>query len=313
MHSTKLHTTGSELTNVEDPVPCRHLQSKTILISEVARQINCKLGVNEQYEGDDDLYQQKTSSKHCGLSHETPNGWSNSDSDDIDRLDNRRIRSVGELVQEKFSSVSLVHGTNHWRIIMTVLNLDESTAWSFINPDLSETVVKEFFWSSFWISWIRVILYQSSHSVNGSGGLTRERASFEVRDVHPTQYGRICPIATPEGPNIGLVLHFASFSRVDQWFYPDSITERFLHFVPNDGKSAINRITLEDVLDAKGKVVVPEKTLMTATHAKLLQTNIKDKEILVRGYLTDDYEYVDAYIERNFTIAGSQLTNWWIW
>lgn len=81
--------------------------------------------------------------------------------------------------------------------------------------------------------------------------MTRERASFEVRDVHPTQYGRICPIATPEGPNIGLVLHFASYAKVDKHGFIMTPFRKVMHAVKNDGKSPINRITLTDIVDSK--------------------------------------------------------------
>ncbi len=294
---------------VEDLFRTTFYNPKRFDLGEVARlKMARKLGVNEQYEGDgrfistEDIVE--TLRYLMKLQMDDPTATP----DDIDRLDNRRIRSVGELVQEKFL-VGLARMERIAKDRMTVLNLDESTARSFINHRPIEAVVKEFFSSSQLSQFmdqsnpLSELAHKRRISAMGPGGLTRERASFEVRDVHPTQYGRICPIATPEGPNIGLVLHFASFSRVDQYGFIQTPYRKISHFVSNDGKSAINRITLEDVLDAKGKVVVPEKTLMTATHAKLLQTNIKDKEILVRGYLTDDYEYVDAYIERNFTIA----------
>jgi len=89
--------------------------------------------------------------------------------------------------------------------------------------------------------------------------LTRERASFEVRDVHPTQYGRICPIATPEGPNIGLVLHLASYSRVDKYGFILTPFRKVLHSVKNDGKSAVNRIALNDIAGDDGKIIIEDK------------------------------------------------------
>ncbi len=228
--------------------------------------------------------------------------------DDIDRLDNRRIRSVGELILEKFN-MGLSRLERIAKDRMTVLNLDECTARSFINHRPVEAVIKEFFSSSQLSQFMDQSnpLSELSHkrriSAMGPGGLTRERASFEVRDVHPTQYGRICPIATPEGPNIGLVLHFASFSRVDRYGFIQTPYRKISHFVPNDGTSAINRITLEDIVDEKGKVLIEEKILMTKSHAELLKKNYKQDTILVRGYLTDHFEYVDAYVERDFTIA----------
>lgn len=294
---------------VEDLFRTTFYSPKRFDLGEVARlKMSRKLGVSGVYEGDgrylstDDVVE--TLRYLMKLQMDDPTATP----DDIDRLDNRRIRSVGELVQEKFL-VGLARMERIAKDRMTVLNLDESTARSFINHRPIEAVVKEFFSSSQLSQFmdqsnpLSELAHKRRISAMGPGGLTRERASFEVRDVHPTQYGRICPIATPEGPNIGLVLHFASYSRVDKYGFLQTPYRKVAHYVPNDGKSAVNRITLEDVVDAKGKVIVPEKTLMTAAHADALKKNIKDAEILVRGYMTDRYEYVDAYVERDFTIA----------
>lgn len=133
--------------------------------------------------------------------------------------------------------------------------------------------------------------------------MTRERASFEVRDVHPTQYGRICPIATPEGPNIGLVLHFSSYARVDKYGFITTPFRIVEHYVPNDGKSAVNRIALTDIVGDDGKVIVPEKEYITEKHAAEIQKKIKADKIEVRGFLTERTEYYDAYQERNLVIA----------
>ncbi len=294
---------------VEDLFRTMFYNPKRFDLGEVARlKMSRKLGVNANYEKDgqflstDDLVE--TLRYLMKLQMDDPSV----SPDDIDRLDNRRIRSVGELVQEKFL-VGLARMERIAKDRMTVLNLDESTARSFINHRPVEAVVKEFYSSSQLSQFmdqsnpLSELAHKRRISAMGPGGLTRERASFEVRDVHPTQYGRICPIATPEGPNIGLVLHFSSFSRVDRYGFIQTPYRKVSHFVKNDGKSAINRITLEDIVDAKGKVIVPEKTLLTADHAELLKKNYKESEVLVRGYLTDEYEYVDAYVERDFTIA----------
>jgi DNA-directed RNA polymerase subunit beta len=294
---------------VEDLFRTMFANPKRFDLGEVARlKIARKLGVSDVYEGDgrfisnDDLIEtiRYLLRLNIGDTTATP--------DDIDRLDNRRIRSVGELIQEKFL-VGLARMERIAKDRMTVLDLSESSARSFINHRPVEAVVKEFFASSQLSQFmdqsnpLSELAHKRRISAMGPGGLTRERASFEVRDVHPTQYGRICPIATPEGPNIGLVLHFASFSRVDKHGFIQTPYREIAHFVPNDGVSAINRITLEDLLDKKGKVIVPEKVLMKKEHAELLKKSYPEKDVLVRGYLTDRYEYVDAYVERNFTIA----------
>ncbi len=294
---------------VEDLFRTTFYNAKRFDLGEVARlKMSRKLHVNGTYEGDgrflstDDIVE--TLRYLMKLQMDDPSCTP----DDIDRLDNRRIRSVGELVQEKFL-VGLARMERIAKDRMTVINLDESTARSFINHRPIEAVVKEFFSSSQLSQFmdqsnpLSELAHKRRISAMGPGGLTRERASFEVRDVHPTQYGRICPIATPEGPNIGLVLHFSSFARVDQYGFIQTPYRKISHFVANDGLSAVNRITLEDIVDEKGKVIVPEKVLMKKEHAELLKKSYKEKEVLVRGHLTDAYEYVDAYVERDFTIA----------
>jgi DNA-directed RNA polymerase subunit beta len=140
-------------------------------------------------------------------------------------------------------------------------------------------------------------------SALGVGGLTRERASFEVRDVHPTQYGRICPIATPEGPNIGLVLHFASYARVDKYGFITTPFREIKHEVKLIESELLNRITLNDIVDIKGNVIVPEKTLITPSIAADIIKNIKTEMIEVRGFVTDAYTYFDAYEERDLVIT----------
>ena len=135
------------------------------------------------------------------------------------------------------------------------------------------------------------------------GGLSRERASFEVRDVHPTQYGRICPIATPEGPNIGLVLHFASYAKVDRYWFLVTPFRKIEHTVKNDGKDAVGRIAMWDILWDDGKVLIADKKVMVAADAEKLKKWIKAKEVEVRSYLGSDYDYFNAFEERALVIA----------
>ncbi|MBS9783865.1 DNA-directed RNA polymerase subunit beta [Candidatus Gracilibacteria bacterium] len=229
--------------------------------------------------------------------------------DDIDHLENRRVRSVGELVYDKVK-VGLARMEKIAKDRMTVITeLDDATPGTFINPRPMVAVMREFFGTNQLSQFmdqsnpLSELAHKRRVTAMGVGGLTRERASFEVRDVHPTQYGRICPIATPEGPNIGLVLHFASYARVDEYGFITTPFRKVLHTVKNDGKSAVNRIALEDIVDEKGSVIVPEKTLITPALAKKIKENVKDDEIEVRGYLADEHEYFDAYKERKLVIA----------
>ena len=140
-------------------------------------------------------------------------------------------------------------------------------------------------------------------SALGPGWLTRERASFEVRDVHPTQYGRICPIATPEGPNIGLVLHLASYAKVDKYGFILTPFRKVAHTVPNDGKSALHKIALGDITWDDGKILVKDKAYITAKDAKSMKTKIKASEIEVRWFLWDGFDYFDAHQERSLNVA----------
>ncbi len=145
-----------------------------------------------------------------------------SEADDIDHLGNRRIRAAGELVQNKFR-IGLVRMERIVRDRMSTLDIATLTPNKLINARPLISVVKEFFMSSQLSQFMDQVnpLAELEHkrrlSAMGPGGLSRERAGFEVRDVHPTHYGRICPIATPEGPNIGLVGHLATFARVNDY------------------------------------------------------------------------------------------------
>ncbi|MDP2104021.1 MAG: DNA-directed RNA polymerase subunit beta, partial [Candidatus Gracilibacteria bacterium] len=228
--------------------------------------------------------------------------------DDIDHLENRRVRSVGELVYDKLR-IGLARTEKIAKDRMTIVELADATPGTFINSRPITAVMKEFFGTSQLSQFmdqsnpISELAHKRRITALGVGGLTRERASFEVRDVHPTQYGRICPIATPEGPNIGLVLHFSSYAKVDKHGFLTTPFRKIEHFVPNDGKSAINRITLSNIVDEKGKVLVEEKKLITKAQAELLKEKIKTPLIEVRGFLIADYEYFDAYSERQLVIA----------
>ena len=142
--------------------------------------------------------------------------------DDIDNLGNRRVRSVGELVENQFR-IGLVRVE---RAVKERLNLVESenlTPQDLINAKPVSAVVKEFFGSSQLSQFmdqtnpLSEITHKRRVSALGPGGLTRERAGFEVRDVHPTHYGRVCPIETPEGPNIGLINSLACFARTNEY------------------------------------------------------------------------------------------------
>lgn len=142
--------------------------------------------------------------------------------DDIDHLGNRRVRTVGEMLVEKLR-VGMLRMKRNIQDKMSMLEAEDAvSAYQIINPRPFSAVVKEFFMTGQLSQFMNQqnMISELEHlrrlSALGPGGLTRERAGFEVRDVHPSHYGRICPIETPEGPNIGLVVHLSIFSRLNK-------------------------------------------------------------------------------------------------
>ena len=142
--------------------------------------------------------------------------------DDIDHLGNRRVRSVGELLENQYR-IGLVRMERVIRERMSLQDKDTMMPQDLINAKSVSAVVKEFFGSSQLSQFmdqtnpLAEITHKRRISTFGPGGLTRERAGFEVRDVHPTHYGRICPIETPEGPNIGLIASMATYARINEY------------------------------------------------------------------------------------------------
>ncbi|EME68188.1 DNA-directed RNA polymerase subunit beta [Paramagnetospirillum caucaseum] len=142
--------------------------------------------------------------------------------DDIDHLGNRRVRSVGELMENQYR-VGLLRMERAIRERMSSVDIDSVMPHDLINAKPAAAAVREFFGSSQLSQFmdqtnpLSEITHKRRLSALGPGGLTRERAGFEVRDVHPTHYGRICPIETPEGPNIGLINSLATYARVNQY------------------------------------------------------------------------------------------------
>ncbi len=147
--------------------------------------------------------------------------------DDIDHLGNRRVRSVGELLENQFR-VGLVRMERAIRERMSLQEIETLMPHDLINAKPVSAVIKEFFGSSQLSQFmdqtnpLSEVTHKRRLSALGPGGLTRERAGFEVRDVHPTHYGRICPIETPEGPNIGLIASLSTYARVNEYGFVET-------------------------------------------------------------------------------------------
>ncbi len=153
--------------------------------------------------------------------------------DDIDHLGNRRVRAVGELLENQYR-IGLVRMERAIKERMSLQEIETLMPHDLVNPKPVSAVVKEFFGTSQLSQFmdqtnpLSEVTHKRRLSALGPGGLTRERAGFEVRDVHPTHYGRICPIETPEGPNIGLIVSLSTYARVNEFGFietPNRVVE----------------------------------------------------------------------------------------
>ena len=174
--------------------------------------------------------------------------------DDIDNLGNRRVRSVGELMENQYR-VGLLRMERAIKERMSSIEIDTVMPQDLINAKPAAAAVREFFGSSQLSQFmdqtnpLSEITHKRRLSALGPGGLTRERAGFEVRDVHPTHYGRICPIETPEGPNIGLINSLATFARVNKYGFIESPYRKIV-----DGKLTDEVVYLSAMEEAKHHV-----------------------------------------------------------
>ncbi|MDH3324350.1 MAG: DNA-directed RNA polymerase subunit beta [Candidatus Peregrinibacteria bacterium] len=227
--------------------------------------------------------------------------------DDIDHLANRRIRGVGELVQNKFR-VGLLRTERIVRDRMSIVDIETVTPTQLVNCRPITAAMHEFFASGQLSQFmdqtnpLAALEHKRRISAMGPGGLSRERASFEVRDVHPSHYGRICPVTTPEGPNIGLVLHLASYARVNDFGFIETPYRKVINSAKNDGKDSVDKTAFVDIMDGK-KVVVKKDKKITKTDAAALK-KIKGLEtISIRPFITKEVDYYDADAEKEMCIA----------
>ncbi len=234
--------------------------------------------------------------------------------DDIDHLSNRRVRSVGELVQNKYR-VGLVRTERIVKDRMTVMDLETVTPTQLINCRPITAAMREFFASSQLSQFMDQTnpLSELGHkrrlSAMGPGGLSRERASFDVRDVHTSHFGRICPIATPEGPNIGLVVHLAGFARVNEYGFLETPYREVKHSVPMDPDRLQGRIIDVTVKDGRKTVAKEGEVVERKDDARKIVSLLKKEgmvEVPVRAYITNKVSYVDAEQERHITVAQAQ-------
>ena len=228
--------------------------------------------------------------------------------DDIDSLANRRVKLVGELVQRQFR-IGLLRMERNTKDRMSMSEIETVSPAQLINARPIVAAVREFFASSQLSQFMDQInpLSELAHkrrlSSMGPGGLSRERAGFEVRDAHATHYGRICTVETPEGANIGLVLNLASYARINDYGFIETPYRKVINAV-----SAAKSVGYEasvNLEDEKGKVIVKAGATITAENAKKLAEVKKQATWPVRAKVTKEIVYLDASDEEHAVIASA--------
>ena len=190
------------------------------------------------------------------------------DVDDIDHLGNRRIRSVGEMTENQFR-VGLVRVERAVKDRLSLADVENLMPQDLVNAKPVSAAIKEFFGSSQLSQFmdqnnpLSEVTHKRRVSALGPGGLTRERAGFEVRDVHPTHYGRVCPIETPEGPNIGLINSLAVFARANEYGFLESPYRKVTESVVSDEYEYLSAIEEGQYYIAQANTAIDEKGKLT--------------------------------------------------
>ncbi len=232
--------------------------------------------------------------------------------DDIDHLGNRRIRANGELIQNAFR-IGLLRMERVVRERMSLQEADKATPNALINIRPVVAAMKEFFGGSQLSQFmdqtnpLAELTSKRRLSALGPGGLSRERAGFDVRDVHHSHYGRICPIETPEGPNIGLIGSLATYGRINDYGFIETPYRRVKRVVAHDDPALLTYEAGADVTSKDGKVVLKKGAQFTAEAAKELARQ-KSQAFPMRPIVTDEIDYLPADEEEEFHVAQANAT-----
>ena len=231
------------------------------------------------------------------------------DADDIDHLGNRRVKTVGELVQNKLR-VGLRRMERVVRERMSIRDQETLSPINLINIRPIVSAVREFFGSSQLSQFmdqtnpLAELRHKRTLSALGPGGLRRERAGFDVRDVHHSHYGRICPIETPEGPNIGLIGRLASYAKVNPFGFIETPYRKVVKEMKANDKALIGRTVRENVHDPKtGRVSTKVGTVVDSQIFKRLEKFGGKHKIKVIPFVSDKVIYLSADMEDSYVIA----------
>ena len=232
--------------------------------------------------------------------------------DDIDHLGNRRIRANGELIQNAFR-IGLLRMERVVKERMTIQELEKATPNALINIRPVVAAMKEFFGGSQLSQFmdqtnpLAELTSKRRLSALGPGGLSRERAGFDVRDVHHSHYGRICPIETPEGPNIGLIGSLATYGRINQYGFIETPYRRVKRSVSWDEPGMATLEAGADVVGKGGEVVLKAGARFTAAAIAELKRQ-KAQAFPIRPFVTDEIVYLPADEEEEYYVAQANAS-----
>ncbi|MCJ7623658.1 MAG: DNA-directed RNA polymerase subunit beta, partial [Anaerolineaceae bacterium] len=230
------------------------------------------------------------------------------DKDDIDHLGNRRVKTVGELIQNKLR-IGLRRMERVIKERMSIRDQDHVSPDNLINIRPFVASLREFYGSSQLSQFmdqtnpLAELRHKRTLSALGPGGLRRERAGFDVRDVHHSHYGRICPIETPEGPNIGLIGRLATFARVNEYGFIETPYRNVVKQVYSDDKQLINRLLTEKVVDPETGEVIAEAGQRVNEELWDAIKGIQKTLIMIAPFVSSKIEYLSADTEDKFIIA----------
>ena len=234
--------------------------------------------------------------------------------DDIDHLGNRRVRSVGELIQTQFR-VGLLRMERVVKERMAIIqDPSQASPNQLVNIRPVVAAMKEFFGGSQLSQFmdqtnpLAEIGHKRRLSALGPGGLSRDRAGFDVRDVHHSHYGRICPIETPEGPNIGLIGNMATFGKINDYGFIETPYRKVYHDLPANSSNLVGRILLHDVTDSKNHPLAEAGTSVDEALASKLAKALGKDSVAIKPWVSKDVDYLTADDEERFVIAQANIT-----
>jgi DNA-directed RNA polymerase subunit beta len=230
--------------------------------------------------------------------------------DDIDHLGNRRVKTMGELIQNQLR-IGLLRMERVVRERMSIREPEQMTPISLINVRPVVASTREFFGGSQLSQFMQQtnpldeLTHKRRLSALGPGGLRRERAGFDVRDVHHSHYGRICPIETPEGPNIGLIGSLGTYGRINEYGFIETPYRKVIHSVPNRKARVVGKTLWERIVDpSTGEIIADANQRVDEETAERLEALFSElPEINIRPMATDEIVYQSADEEDRYTIA----------